>query len=69
MVNLEKKVTLIQLSSDCVGLYGAELKGDGKFVYVSLHFKWYGVILHQFVLPLIILNLFILPNINNCIFC
>lgn len=39
LVNLEKKVTIIQLSSDCIGLYGAELKGDGKFVYLSLHFK------------------------------
>jgi len=29
LVNLKKQVTLIQLSSDCIGLYGAEPKGDG----------------------------------------
>ena len=29
LVNSKKQVTLIQLSSDCIGLYGAEPKGDG----------------------------------------
>lgn len=29
LINLNKQVTLIQLSSDCIGLYGAEPKGDG----------------------------------------
>lgn len=29
LVNSNKDVTIIQLSSDCIGLYGAEPKGDG----------------------------------------
>lgn len=29
LVNLKKQVTIIQLSSDCIGIYGAEPKGDG----------------------------------------
>lgn len=28
-VNSKNQVTIIQLSSDCIGLYGAEPKGDG----------------------------------------
>lgn len=66
LVNLEKKVTIIQLSSDCIGLYGAEVKGDGKFVYFSLHFKWYEVIIYQIVLSLIIFNLFIKLKFVYC---
>jgi hypothetical protein len=29
LVNSNKQVTIIQLSSDCIGLYGAEPKGCG----------------------------------------
>lgn len=29
LVNTNKQVTIIQLSSDCIGLYGAEPKGCG----------------------------------------
>lgn len=30
LVNPNKQVIIIQLSSDCIGIYGAEPKGDGK---------------------------------------
>jgi len=34
LVNSEKQVTLTQLSSDCIGLYGAEPIGDGKLYFL-----------------------------------
>lgn len=39
LVNLEKQVTLTQLSADCIGLYGAEPKGDGK-LYMLFIFRY-----------------------------
>jgi len=29
LINLKKQVTIVQLSTDCIALYGAEPEGDG----------------------------------------
>ncbi|KAF0766235.1 nucleolar protein 11 [Aphis craccivora] len=47
LVNLKKQVTLIQLSSDCIGLYGAEPKGDGAALVVyNFHYNMVVAVQH-----------------------
>lgn len=36
-VNLKKQVSIIQLTSDCIGLYGSEPKSDGESL-LNLYF-------------------------------
>ncbi|VVC44288.1 Hypothetical protein CINCED_3A023211 [Cinara cedri] len=39
-VNSKKQVTIIQLSSDCIGIYGAELQGDGAVLVIyNFHYN------------------------------
>lgn len=47
LVNSKKQVTLIQLSSDCIGLYGAEPKGDGAaLVIYNFHYNMVVAVQH-----------------------
>ncbi|KAL4122047.1 hypothetical protein QTP88_014452 [Uroleucon formosanum] len=47
LINLNKQVTLIQLSSDCIGLYGAEPKGDGAALIIyNFHYNMVVAVQH-----------------------
>ncbi|XP_025207349.1 uncharacterized protein LOC112603134 [Melanaphis sacchari] len=47
LVNLKKQVSLIQLSSDCIGLYGAEPKGEGAALVVyNFHYNMVVAVQH-----------------------